>query len=149
MPALRRLARIIALQTVTALLVREKEDAEEIMKYLAYIREEFAPDIDQKDPFSSHLVQDTIAHRKEIDAKIIEFAPEWPIDKLSPLERAMLEIGTMELMFDTDTPLPVIINEWVDIAKEFGDKTAGKFINGVLSNLGHAVRPDEKKRDSL
>lgn len=148
----RRLSRMIALQTLTALLLRnelQQGNADKIEECFSYVKKEFAPELQHQDDFAKSLVHETLERQHELDTKIVEFAPEWPIEKLSPVERVILELGACELVFHPETPLPVIINEWVDIAKEFGDDTAGKFVNGVLSNLGNDVRTEEKSKESL
>jgi N utilization substance protein B len=65
---------------------------------------------------------------------IIEYAPEWPLEKIASHDRAILYLGTFELLH-TDVPAPVIINEAVELAKEFGSERSSKFINGVLSSI--------------
>lgn len=141
----RRLSRTMALQTLTALLLRnEQNEPAEVQKCFDYIKKEFAPELAQKDEFAKALIDGVLAYRNELDEKIVAFAPEWPVEKLSSIERLVLELGSFELIHHLDTPLAVVINEWVDIAKEFGDETAGKFINGVLSSIARAVRSQEK-----
>ena len=140
----RHIARMVALQTLTALLVREKDDVKKAEEVFEYIKQEFSPELGQKDEFSRSLVLGVLKNRSDLDTEIKNRAPEWPLEKLSPIERSLLELGCYELLFEKETPLAVIINEWVDLAKEFGDETAGKFVNGVLSSFGDAVR--SKKR---
>lgn|GEM_PF-4427570 len=144
MPKLRRLARTVAFQALTAALLRSDEAELSLEQSLQYVVDEFNPELTGQEEFAAELLRGVFTARKVIDEKITAFAPQWPLNKLSTIERALLELGSYELMFETATPLAVIVNEWVDIAKEFGDETAGKFINGVLSNLGHAVRSSEK-----
>ncbi len=126
---LRHLARQAAVQVVTSLLLAEQKPSEAI----EYIKTEFAPRL-HKDEFLREVVDGVLNNRESIDEKIEQFAPEWPIAKLNPVERAILEIGSYEIMF-TETPVAVIINEAVELAKEFGDESAPRFINGVLSSI--------------
>lgn len=123
----RHLARQAALQVLTSLLLHD--DKEE--NVIAYVHKEFAERLPDSD-FLTELVQGVRTNQEEIDTTLAEFAPEWPVEKLDPVERSTLEIGIFELLY-SKTPAPVVINEAVDLAKEFGDDTAGKFINGVLS----------------
>jgi len=126
---LRHLARQAALQALTALLLHEEERG----IVIEYVHHEFAERLPKRD-FLELIVNGVLDHRLELDSIISQFAPEWPIERLDPVERSILEIGTYELLM-TDTPPPVAINEAVDLAKEFGDDTAGKFVNGVLGSI--------------
>lgn len=125
----RHLARQAALQVLTSLLLHD-DDRE---RMTAYVHAEFADRLPDAE-FLRQIVDGVIACRPEIDDKIQQFAREWPVDKLDPVERSILEIGCYEII-KTKTPAPVAINEAVELAKEFGDDTAGKFINGVLSAI--------------
>jgi N utilization substance protein B len=129
----RHLARQAALQTLVSLLLHP-EKAEDI---IAFVHKEFAPQLTNI-TFTTNIVLGVLEHQSQIDEIIQKFAPEWPIQKLDPVERTVLEMGTYEL-YHTDTPPAVIINEAVDLAKEFGDDTAGRFINGVLSSISKTI----------
>lgn len=70
--------------------------------------------------------------------EIIErFAPEWPWDKISLVDRATLSIGVYEMLYNEEIPDVVAINEAIELAKKFGDESSPKFINGVLNNVMH------------
>ena len=129
----RHLARQASLQALVSLLLHTEEPE----AVIDFVHKEFAPQLNNIS-FTKNMVLGVLEHQKDIDEKIQEFAPEWPIEKLDPVERTVLEIGTYELCY-TDTPAAVIINEAVDLAKEFGDDTAGRFINGVLSSISKSL----------
>lgn len=74
-------------------------------------------------------------NREEIDNIIRECAPEWPIDKISKIDLVILRISIFELVFGKTAPKKVIINEAIELAKEFGNDTSSKFINGVLGGV--------------
>ena len=126
----RHLARQTALQVLTALLLNPTQTASEA---IAHAAKELAPQLNNLD-FLNQLVEGVLAHRETLDAQITELAPQFPIAKLDPVDRSILELGGFEILH-YDTPTPVAINEAVDLAKEFGDDAAGRFVNGVLSNL--------------
>jgi N utilization substance protein B len=105
-----------------------------------YIQKEFAPELKDSE-FARKLFFGILADRELIDEELQKLAPRWPIDKLSSIERCILEIGAYELLFMPQTPKAVILNETVELAKEFGDDTAGSFINGVLSSLAKSINP--------
>jgi len=136
----RHLSRQAALQILTSLLLNTEQDAAEVIKYII---KEFAPQINNP-KLIEELVRGVLEHREQIDIKIFELAPQFPVEKLDPVERVILEIAIFEILH-YDTPTAVAINEAVDLAKEFGDNTAGKFINGVLSSVASEVKNNEAK----
>lgn len=79
--------------------------------------------------------QAVITHIEELDGKIAESAPQWPIDKISKIDLAILRTTSYELLIEKKEPPKVIIDEAVEIAKEFGTDASPKFINGVLGTL--------------
>ncbi len=70
-----------------------------------------------------------------IDPLIVEAAPEWPIDKLNPIDLAILRLAIWELVVDKQAPVKVIIDEAIELAKAFGGDTSPGFINGVLGTI--------------
>ena len=66
-----------------------------------------------------------------------------PLHEVSPIERAILQIGMFELLHRPETPLRVIINEAIELAKTFGGTDGHKFVNGVLDRLAQSIRPEE------
>lgn len=85
--------------------------------------------------FAVHLLKKIMLHRKEAKEAIATFAPEWPWEKIAPIDRAILQLGVCELLFDDDIPHLVAINEAIELAKEFGTESSSKFVNGVLSSI--------------
>ncbi len=85
--------------------------------------------------FALNLLKKIMDNREEVKNAIKKFAPEWPWDKIAPVDRAVLEVGACELMFDPEIPHLVAINEAIELAKEFGTESSSKFVNGVLSSL--------------
>ncbi|KKU30442.1 MAG: N utilization substance protein B-like protein [candidate division WWE3 bacterium GW2011_GWA1_46_21] len=72
---------------------------------------------------------------KEIDDKIVGAAPEWPLNKISKVDLVILRIAIFELLYRSDTPKRVAIDEAIELAKDFGSDTSSKFVNGVLGNI--------------
>ncbi|MFA4815158.1 MAG: transcription antitermination factor NusB [Candidatus Gracilibacteria bacterium] len=85
--------------------------------------------------FALQLLKKIMLHRNEIKKVIKHFAPEWAWEKIAPVDRAILEVGACELLFDPDIPDLVAINEAIELAKEFGTESSSKFVNGVLSSM--------------
>ncbi len=77
-----------------------------------------------------------------IDEALSEFVDR-PVEKIDPVERAVLRIGTYELMNRLDTPYKVIINEGVNLAKCFGADGSHKYINGILDKVSQKIRAVE------
>jgi len=70
-----------------------------------------------------------------IDTEIQKAAPEWPIDKIAKIDLAILRLGVYELAIEKKEPPKVIIDEAVELAKEFGNEKSPKFINGALGTV--------------
>lgn len=79
-------------------------------------------------------VQDILNNLQEIDQRITTNAPEWPISQINKIDLAILRLAVYELQ-NTQTPPKVIIDEAVELGKEFGSSSSAKFINGVLGNI--------------
>lgn len=83
-----------------------------------------------KDQLTSLIV----TSKDELDTRIAESAPAWPIDKINRIDLSILRLATYEITH-TDTPAKVIIDEAVELAKEFGGNSSPSFINGVLGSI--------------
>ncbi|MFM2394710.1 MAG: hypothetical protein RLZZ546_2692 [Bacteroidota bacterium] len=107
-----------------------KEDIENSLKRNL---EEFAPGLED-DKFVFGLIDSILKKKAIIDEIITKAAPDWPIDKISVVDRNILRIGLTELLFGDrrDVPPKVAINEAIELAKTFGGENSSKFINGVL-----------------
>ena len=81
----------------------------------------------------------------DIDGLEAGLAPalDRPLHELSPIERAVLQIGIFELIHRPETPLRVVINEAIELAKTFGGTDGHKFVNGVLDRLAQTLRAGE------
>jgi N utilization substance protein B len=96
--------------------------------------------------FAEALVRGTLANRAAIDAKLTERLRNWTLDRLGSVERAVLRLGSYELLFAPDpAPAPVVINEAVDLAKYFGTSESGRFVNGILDALARRDRADRSR----
>lgn len=130
------MSRIAVIQTLFAYEAR-KEDPEAL---LIYILEEFYPNVTETD-FALNNLKGILEKYDEIKKIIKKTAPEWPFDKIAPIDRVILEQGVYEIIASPDVPPVVAINEAIEIAKEFGNENAPKFINGVLSTVMKAHKP--------
>ncbi len=96
--------------------------------------DEFAPGTKDSE-FALELVDGVIKHQPEIDDLIQRFAPQWPIDQITIVDRNILRLGTYELQFSETIPAKVAINEAIELAKSFGGQSSGRFVNGVLGAM--------------
>lgn len=97
---------------------------------------EFAPGMSDIS-FVEDLFDAILDHRIDLDKIIEKAAPDWPIDKISVVDRNILRIGLYELLFANrdEVPAKVAINEAIELAKTFGGDNSGKFVNGVLGSV--------------
>lgn len=97
------------------------------------IQELFSMDF-QKQPVSA-ATQTVLNHKSEIDIKIQQAAPDFPVAKINRIDLAVLRLATYELLIEQTEPQNVIIDEAVELAKEFGNPTSPAFVNGVLGHI--------------
>ncbi len=89
----------------------------------------------------SDIVDGAFSRLEEIDTNIKKFlTPDWPIDRIEKLLRAILRAGCYEIIARPDVPTPVIINEYVDVAHAFYDRIETSFVNGILDKLAKELR---------
>jgi len=94
-----------------------------------------------------HLVKAVIENRGRVDAIIQEAAPVWPLAQVSPVDRNVLRLAVGELLFPPPdaAPLKAVINEVVDLAKQYGSEGSARFVNGVLGTVaGHLLDPSTR-----
>lgn len=149
----RHLSRTIAMQALYEWDFKGK-DKKELEKIVEHNIKEFAPGIKDSD-FIRDLVKGVIEHIEEIDKMIEKYAPQWPIDQITMVDRNVLRLGVYELVFYESTPSRVAINESIEVAKSFGGESSGKFINGVLGAIykdrtekGKIKEADKEKESS-
>jgi N utilization substance protein B len=85
-------------------------------------------------PTPPELVQKILKAEKKLDKLIGVAAPQWPVDKLNKIDLTILRLAVYELEHE-DTPPKVVIDEAVELAKEFGSESSSSFINGVLGTI--------------
>lgn len=133
--ASRQLARSIVLQSLYEwdFYNRTHEPRAILMRNVA----EFGPGLEEEQPFIDRLLTGVLDHLEELDGLIKKAAPEWPIDQIAIIDRNALRIGLFELLYvdRKEVPVPVAINEAIEVAKNYGGPNSGKFINGVLGTV--------------
>ncbi|PIZ85253.1 transcription antitermination factor NusB [Candidatus Nomurabacteria bacterium CG_4_10_14_0_2_um_filter_33_9] len=110
---------------------------------------EFAPGLED-DVFVFSLVEQVLKKSEVIDEIIKKAAPEWPLDKISVVDRNILRIGLTELLFGDRSQVPpkVAINEAIELAKTFGGENSSKFVNGVLGAVYKEIGEPGKEQIS-
>jgi len=130
----RRKARALALQALYEVDATNHE-TEAVMNHLladVALSEENAA-------FAREVISGVTQHKVQIDTKISDFAPAWPIDQLPIVDRNILRLAIFEILFDNKVPVKVSINEAVELAKTFGSDSSAKFVNGVLGSVSALV----------
>ena len=129
----RHLARSVAMQSLFEWDFRGQPTAA-LPAIIEHNLKEFAPGLEEKE-FALKTVEGVIANQKMIDEMVAKYAPEWPIEQITMVDRNILRIGTFELLFNKEIPEKVAINEAIELAKSFGGPSSGKFVNGVLGAM--------------
>jgi N utilization substance protein B len=80
-------------------------------------------------------ISDIVTKLPDIDTKIQTAAPEWPLSKIAMIDLAVLRLAVYELTVTKKEPPKVVIDEAVELSKEFGNQNSPQFINGVLGTI--------------
>jgi len=140
MASYRHLARIAVMQTLFAYEFRDEVNPDEMLQYCAAHFESKLKELD----FARELLKGVLQFHGEIYDLMRQNAPEWPVERIARIDRAILAIGIYEIIFSKDVPQVVAINEGVEMAKEYGDMNSAKFINGVLSAVMNKHKKNNK-----
>ncbi|MCA9512031.1 MAG: transcription antitermination factor NusB [Myxococcota bacterium] len=89
--------------------------------------------------FAKELVTGVAQHRDALDALVREAARNWRLERMAVVDRNVLRLAAFELAF-SDTPVEVVIDEAVQLAKRYGDDPSPGFVNGVLDGVARATR---------
>jgi N utilization substance protein B len=149
----RHLSRSVVLQSLFEWDFRGQKD-KEAKGIIIRNGKEFAPGMGDTS-FVEDLMANVLSKRPDLDKIIAKAAPDWPLEKISIVDRNVLRMGLYELLFaDRDeVPAKVAINEAIELAKTFGGENSGKFVNGVLGSVykelgepGKDASPKKKKK---
>lgn len=130
MAGVRRKARVLALQVLYEVDSVGHEAEEVVTRLLAN-----AGLPEENEAFTRELVSGVIHNERKIDQNIQSFAPAWPIEQISVIDRNILRLAIFEILFDDKAPVKVAINEAVELAKRFGTGNSPRFVNGVLGSV--------------
>jgi len=131
----RHLARSIVLQSLYEWDFNRDKNLE-LKKILDKNIKEFGLGLEEAD-FMNKLTEGVEKHKSKIDKIIEKSAPEWPLDQITIVDRNVLRVGVYELLFGDKKEVPpkVAINEAIELAKNYGGESSGRFINGVLGTI--------------
>ncbi len=143
MPVPRRISREAAFQTLYSLnltgdnfsLVRERlasmveiPESEDILTH-------------RLEAFGSRILEAFLENRDQVEETLENSLDKWDPDRLTKTDGALLRLGITELLYLTDVPPKVVINEYIELAKRYGDKESPSFINGILDKVHRANSP--------
>jgi len=145
----RRESRAVALQTLFNLDFEKSDNLDRAYKYVIDdffdAKEDDGKKVEriEKDEYSYNLVEKILEKKEELDKIIQKHATEWPLDKISLVNKNILRIGIYELIYSDDVPNPVAVNEAIELSKKFNVKeSSNKFIAGVMGSVFNEI---EKK----
>lgn len=124
----RRRARVVAFQILYGIELNPGQDLPEDM-----IRERVRQD-EVLIRYAKQLITGIQVRQKEIDEQIQSVLQNWKLERLATIDKNILRVGVYELLY-TQTPPAVAINEAIEMAKEYGEKNSGGFVNGVLDKI--------------
>jgi N utilization substance protein B len=148
----RHLARSLVLQTLFEWDTTSASEKEAKAILERNVAEFGGEDVDRS--FMESLLSGVIAKADDINLVITKAAPDWPLERIAPIDRNILRLGLYELLFAdrTQVPAKVAINEAIELAKTFGGDSSGRFINGVLGavykELGEPGKDEQGKKNS-
>lgn len=138
----RHLSRTVAMQSLYEWDFRENQSLQNIITRNIGVYEE---DVDPA--YVINIVEGVASKLEEIDKEIIKVAPEFPIDQIASIDKAIIRLAIFEIIFDDDVPAKVAINEAVELGKNFGNDNSYKFINGVLGTIYRSSSKYNPQRD--
>ena len=130
----RRKSREFALQVLYQLEIT-KQDA---LQAMVRSRKNFSPE-EAEDEFAKRIVIGVLERRQEIDRLIEERSENWRLDRMTAIDRNILRIALFELLYCSEIPPKVTINEAIDLGKRYGSEESGSFINGILDRIQNEV----------
>ena len=137
----RRKSREFALQTLYQWNVTQRD----VRQILDQLRVHFSPE-EEKDQFAERIVLGVLEHCSQLDQVIEASSEHWRLDRMSLIDRNILRIATFELLYCSETPPKVVLNEAIDLGKRFGSDDSGSFINGILDRVQRdVVRKNESR----
>jgi N utilization substance protein B len=89
--------------------------------------------------YARDIVDGIIDNRDEIDEHISTHSNDWKLERMPAVDRALLRIGTWEIVYNDEVPTAVAIDEAVELAKELSTEDSGAFVHGVLARIARSI----------
>lgn len=100
-------------------------------------------------PYAERLVRGVVSRKDEIDGHLASTSENWALDRMPVVDRAILRLGTFEMIFVDEVPVSVAINEAVELAKAYGgEDDSSRFVNGVLGCIARTLEDPEPQGSS-
>lgn len=136
----RRVAREIALQSLYQIEMNEVSVNDAITTAIHEAENDNEAGLDmredgQNSSYIHDLVEGTITNKNKIDDILEIYLKGWQMDRLSRIDREVMRLAVYEMLFRSDVPPKVVVNEAIELAKHFGSEESGKFVNGVLGKM--------------
>jgi N utilization substance protein B len=93
------------------------------------------------DPFVRALIEQVVASREEADRRIAAASVGWPLERMAVIDRIVLRMAVAEVLDPDGPPAAVVIDEAVQLAKEYSTDESGRFVNGILSTIVADIGP--------
>jgi len=93
--------------------------------------------------FATELVNGVAAHLAEIDGRIAEKSKHWSMSRMARVDLNILRLAVFELLFRSDIPKNVTMNEAIEVAKKYGSEDSASFVNGILDEIASSVTDKE------
>jgi N utilization substance protein B len=139
--ALRRDGRVAAVQYLYSWSINPPADLNDDLRTfftnLEHPREHYS--------YGEDVIHGVIEHAAEIDGRIRGLAHNWEFDRIARIDLAILRVAIYEMLYRTDIPPVVSINEAIDLSKEFSNLDAKRFINGILDRLKDGLGRDARR----
>jgi len=134
----RRSSRILAMQALCQWEVQREESPPSLADFL--VDQEASPRVSAH---ASKLVQAFWRQRAEIDERVASASVKWDLARISPVERNIMRVAIVELQ-NGEVPVPVILDEAIEIGREYGGADSPRFINGVLDAVFKSIQAAER-----
>ena len=135
----RHASRMLALQALYALEMNPEALAADVIASARAEAGDGAVDAE----FLEGLVKGAWAERGRLDRLLEKASKHWRLDRMDRIDKSILRLALFELLHTPETAAPVVLDEGIELAKEFGTPDSSSFINGILDRLAREVRPEE------
>jgi N utilization substance protein B len=92
------------------------------------------------DEYAVSLLRGVADHEPELDSLLRRFSEHWAVERMPAVDRAVLRLGSYELLYEPEVPTAVVISEAVELAKQYSTEKSGRFVNGLLAKIAEQVR---------